>query len=151
MKNLPFSPAVCRQFALTGLLVLFLVGLNSCDHSPGADKPRSDVTILITSGSDPVAAAQVDLVNEQTGEGGGGVLDAEGKATITNVALGTYTVTVNPPTEEPVIPGVNQSASQPKSAVEIPAPTRKIATSPLKVEVSSGSNDFTFNLKQVAP
>ncbi|QDV52221.1 hypothetical protein [Gimesia fumaroli] len=148
MKYIPFSPSACRQLALTGLLVLFLVGLNSCDHSPGSDKPRGDVTILIKNGSEPVTDVQVDLVNEQTGEGGGGTLDDEGKTTMTMVALGSYTVTINPPPEEPVIPGI-ETAPKPKPSLAIPKLAQKIATSPLKVEVGSGTNEFTFDLKEI--
>ncbi|WP_339726786.1 carboxypeptidase-like regulatory domain-containing protein [uncultured Gimesia sp.] len=148
MTYLPFSPSACRQLALTGLLVLFLVGLNSCDHSPGSEKPRSEVTIVITNGSDPVANAQVDLVNEQTGEGGGGTLDDEGKATIIKVALGSYTVTINPPAEEPVIPGI-KTAPKLKSSLSIPKQAQKIATSPFKVEVGSGTNEFTFDFEAI--
>ncbi|QDT44073.1 hypothetical protein Pan241w_41780 [Gimesia alba] len=149
MKYIPFSPSAFRQLSLTGLLILFLVGLNSCDHSPGSEKPRGDVTIRITNGSAPVVDAQVDLVNEQTGEGGGGTLDAEGKTTMTMVALGSYTVTINPPAEEPVIPGI-ETAPKPKVALPIPKQAQKIATSPYKVEVGSGTNDFTFDLKSIA-
>lgn len=149
MKSLPFFPVWCQQISLTGLLVLFIVGLNSCDHSPGAGKPRGDVTILITNGSAPVNGAQIDLVNEQTGEGGGGTLDEEGKTTIEQVALGSYTVTINAPAEEPVIPGMNQTDSKPKSLLSIPKQAQKIATSPFKVEVISGTNDFTFDLNEI--
>lgn len=149
MKSLPCFPAWCQQISLTGLLVLFLVGLNSCDHSPGADKPRGDVTIHITNGSDPVTGAQIDLVNEQTGEGGGGTLDEEGTTTIERVALGTYTVTINAPAEEPVIPGIEQTALKPKAPLSLPKRSQKIATSPFKIDVGAGSNQVTFNLKEV--
>ncbi|WP_299461986.1 carboxypeptidase-like regulatory domain-containing protein [uncultured Gimesia sp.] len=147
MKSIPRKKYAPPQSLFTGLLLVLCICLAGCGQSPGSAKPRRDVTIQITSGSDPVAEAQIDLVNEQTGEGGGGTLDSLGKATIANVALGTYTLTINPPAPEPVIPGIEQPATKPQNDSAIPKPVRTIKTSPLKVDVKSDANEFTFDLK----
>lgn len=89
---------------------------------------------------------QVDLSNDKTGEGGGGLLDETGTTTIERVALGEYTLTINPPPQQPVVPGMEQKPSPPRDYKNIPATVRKIKTSPLKVKVKSGSNKFTFDL-----
>ena len=150
MKFIEFSAPAFRQLVLATLLVIFLFGLNSCDHSPGSDKPRSEVSILITNGGTPVIGAQVDLVNEQTGEGGGGRLDEQGKTSMAMVALGDYTLVVNPPPAEPVVPGVATKATQTPD-LNIPQQVQKIATSPFKIEVGSGTNEFEFDLSQAKP
>jgi hypothetical protein len=138
------------RFTALVAVSIFLVTVNTgCGHTPGTEKPRGEITIKITNGGAPVPEGQVDLANEETGEGGGGPLDATGTATIEMVALGSYTVTVNPPPQEPVAPGMDQASAQPKEYANIPAKVRKIQTSPLTVEVKSGTNEFTFDLKEV--
>ena len=129
---------------------LFLITLNTaCSRTPGADKPRGEISITITNGGAPVSEGQVDLANEETGEGGGGPLDESGTATIEMVAVGKYTVTISPPPQDPIAPGMDQPAPQPKEYPNIPTKVRKIQTSPLTVDVQSGANEFTFDLKEI--
>tara|TARA_R110001592_G_scaffold316202_2_gene592498 strand:+ start:3230 stop:3685 length:456 start_codon:yes stop_codon:yes gene_type:complete len=135
-----------HSLVISGCALLFLLELSGCSRTPGAEKPRGSVTIQITNGTEPVTEGQVDLVNEQTGEGGGGALNSEGTASLEQVALGSYTVTVNPPPQEPVIPG--QAPPEVKSYENIPSKVRQIKTSPFKLEVKSGANEFAFDLKQ---
>ncbi|MEQ8853893.1 hypothetical protein [Gimesia sp.] len=138
-----------RFFALLALCLLLVTLNTACSRTPGSDKPRGEISITITNGGDPVPEGQVDLVNEETGEGGGGPLDESGTATIEMVAVGNYTVTVNPPPEEPIAPGMDQPAAQPKEYPNIPNKVRKIQTSPLTVDVQSGTNEFSFDLKEI--
>ncbi|QDT92584.1 hypothetical protein [Gimesia algae] len=149
MKN-TIPKAACSNLKFTlvisGCALLCVLELSGCSRTPGAEKPRGAVTIQITNGTDPVTEGQVDLVNEQTGEGGGGTLNSDGTASLEMVALGTYTVTVNPPPQEPVVPG--QAPPAVKNYENIPTQVRKINTSPLKLKVKSGSNEFAFDLKQ---
>lgn len=129
---------------------IFLITVNTgCGRTPGSDKPRGEITITITNGGTPIPKGQVDLANEETGEGGGGPLDEAGTATIEMVAVGNYTVTINPPPQEPIAPGMEQPAPQTKDDSRIPPRVRKIKTSPLTVEVKAGTNEFTFDLKEI--
>lgn len=145
--NKPIFLQTLRFTALIAVSIFLLTVNTGCGHTPGAEKTRGAITIKITNGGDPVAEGQVDLANEETGEGGGGPLDEAGTATIEMVAVGNYTVTINPPPQEPVAPGMDQAAAQPKEYANIPTKVRKIQTSPLTVEVKSGSSEFTFDLK----
>ncbi len=148
MKN-TIHKAACNNLkhtlVISGCALLFLLELSGCSHTPGADKPRGTVIIKVTNGTDPVTEGQVDLVNEETGEGGGGTLNSDGTASLEMVALGSYTVTVNPPPQEPVVPG--QAPPAVKTYENIPSQVRKINTSPLKLKVEPGSNEYAFDLK----
>ncbi|WP_339732768.1 carboxypeptidase-like regulatory domain-containing protein [uncultured Gimesia sp.] len=136
------------QFYLFSLiLALGSVVSPGCSHTPGAEKPRSDIQLTILSGGAPVTEGMVNLENPETGEGGGGVLTADGKVTIPNVVLGTYTVTIVPPDPDPVPPEPGQPATAPKTFKNIPKKFRENNASPLKVEVKADSNEFTFDLK----
>ncbi|WP_417388780.1 hypothetical protein [Gimesia sp.] len=134
-----------HSLVISGCALLFLLELSGCSRTPGSDKPSGSVTIQITNGTEPVTEGQVDLVNEQTGEGGGAALNSEGTASLEMVALGEYVVTVNPPPQEPLIPG--QAPPEVKEYANIPAKVRQIKSSPLKLEVKSGANEFAFDLK----
>ncbi|MEQ8851764.1 carboxypeptidase-like regulatory domain-containing protein [Gimesia sp.] len=138
-----------RLFALIAFCIFLITLNNACSRTPGSDKPRGEISITITNGGDPVPEGQVDLVNEQTGEGGGGPLNESGTATIEMVAVGNYTLTVNPPPQEPIAPGMDQPEKQPKEYANIPEKVRKIQTSPLTVDVQSGTNEFSFDLKEI--
>lgn len=103
--------------------------------------------VTVTYGGEPVTVGHVDLNNEQTGEGGGGELNAQGIATITDVPLGDYTVTVLPPPPDPAPVEEGQPAATMKEYPQIPEQFRRIATSPLRAAVQNGSNQFKFDLQ----
>jgi len=128
-------------------LVLSSAVLIGCSHTPGADKPRSDISLTINYGGAPVTEGMVNLENPQTGEGGGGALTAEGTVTIPNVALGSYSVTIVPPDPDPVPPEPGKPAPPQKTFANIPKKFRASKSSPLKVEVKEGASEFTFDLK----
>lgn len=141
--------ADCRRLPLFSAGLLLAVGLaTGCGTAaPHSGKPKADVTITVTHDGQPVSEGRVDLSNEQTGEGGGGELNAKGVVTIPGVALGSYTMVVSPP-EALLVPGASQPAPAKKDYANIPAKFRALQTSPLKVDVKQGSpNQFQFELK----
>tara|TARA_R110002111_G_scaffold108086_1_gene166749 strand:- start:49660 stop:50103 length:444 start_codon:yes stop_codon:yes gene_type:complete len=128
-------------------LVLASSVLFGCSHTPGSDKPRSDLLLTIHFAGEPVTEGMVNLENSQTGEGGGGTLTADGTVNIPNVALGTYSVTIVPPDPDPVPPEPGKPVPPQKTFKNIPKTFRNSQSSPLKVEVKEGSHEFTFDLK----
>ncbi len=90
----------------------------------------------------------MNLENNDTGEGGGGELNAEGIVTIPNVVLGSYTVTIVAPDPDPVPPEPGQAAPKPQVFKNVPKKFRTSKTSPLKVEIKEGENKFEFDLKE---
>lgn len=115
---------------------------------PHSGKQTAQVTVTVTYGGQAVTEGRVDLSNEQTGEGGGGELNAQGVATIPGVVLGSYTVVIVPP-ELLVVPGATgQTAPAKKQYANIPKKVRSFKSSPFKVEVKEDSpNEFKFELK----
>lgn len=133
---------LCLCLALSSAVLL------GCTQSPGSDKPRSGTTIAISFAGEPVTTGSVNLENSETGEGGGGELNADGIAKITNVVLGNYTVTILPPDPDPVPPEPGQPAVKIQVYKNIPNKFRTGKTSPLKVEIKDGENKFEFDLKE---
>ena len=139
-----------RSLSGAGFLACLSLGcllLAGCSHTPGSEKPRTDVTVTITENGTPLTEAEVNLVNEDTGEGGGGTLNSEGVATISKVVLGTYTVIILPPDQTVVPPEPGQAAPEVKEYLNIPQKVRDPKTSPFKAKVSKESTEFKFDLK----
>ena len=141
-----------RKWFFYETLIVSCVVVVGCGHTPGSGKPRSDVTITIAYAGQPVSDGVVELVHQQTGEGGGGKLTVDGVATLPRVALGSYTVLVKPPyqTAPPIPPAQGQPARQDemKERTDIPEKFRRAATSPLKLEVTDRENNFQFDLTE---
>ena len=141
-----------RKLLFYETLVVCCVVVVGCGHTPGSGKPRSDVTITIAYAEKPVSEGVVELLHQQTGEGGGGELTVDGVATIPRVALGSYTVLVKPPyqTAPPIPPAQGQPARQDemKERPDIPEKFRQATTSPLKLEVTDRENNFGFDLTE---
>ncbi|QGQ22025.1 carboxypeptidase regulatory-like domain-containing protein [Gimesia benthica] len=129
------------------LCLLCSTVLVGCSQSPSDDKQRSGVTISISFAGEPVTTGSVNLENSETGESGGGELNADGSVTISNIVLGNYTVTILPPDPDPVPPEPGQPAKKMEVYKNIPEKFRNRKTSPLKVEVKDGENEFQFDLK----
>ena len=148
--NIRRTSLPCRLFGLiaAGFLLASSLLPGCGGANPHSRKPSAQVTVAVTYGGQPVSEGRVDLSNEQTGEGGGGQLNAQGVAVIPGVALGTYTVVVAPP-ELLVVPGATgQPAPANKDYPNIPKKVRSFTSSPLKVEVKKDSpNEFKFELK----
>tara|TARA_R110002095_G_scaffold159024_5_gene137858 strand:+ start:258 stop:695 length:438 start_codon:yes stop_codon:yes gene_type:complete len=119
-----------------------------CSQTPGSHKQRTDVNVTITENGAPLTEGVVNLVNEETGEGGGGTLNSEGVATISGVALGSYTLIVLPPDESVIPPEPGQPAPEVKEYLNIPQKFRDPKTSPFKVVVNRETTEFQFDLKQ---
>jgi hypothetical protein len=141
-----------RKLLFYASLIVSCVVVVGCGHTPGSGKPRSDVTITITFGGQPVSGGVIVLVDQQSGEGGGGALTVDGVATIPGVALGSYTLLVKSPyqTAPPVPAGEGLPARQDKmkARLDIPEKFRRARTSPLKMEITGGEMNFVFDLKE---
>lgn len=132
------------------VLAMICGSLMGCSGSPHSDNPTAPATITITYGGEAVTGAQVDLNNDQTGLGAGGTLDSNGKVVLTEVPLGQYVVTVLPPEGNPLPSETGEPAPATEQRHNVPEKVRSPQTSPLKVEVKEGANDFTFDLKDSA-
>lgn len=114
------------------------------------------MVIVVTSGGAPVVAGTINLLDEATGEGGGGTLTATGRATISGVSHGTYVVTVVP-VEEIVVP--NESDVGGAAPIRpggptlngVPARFRSAQTSPLRVTVGSDGEILELDLQDAPP
>lgn len=153
--NLP-SLVVGRGAACVALCAAMHAVSGCGPAGPHADRPRSDVVIVVTSGGAPVVAGTINLLDEATGEGGGGTLTATGRATISGVSHGTYVVTVVP-VEEIVVP--NESDVGGAAPIRpggptlngVPARFRSAQTSPLRVTVGSDGEILELDLQDTPP
>ena len=143
-----FPPRLVSGYAVLAAAALAMTGCGSA--APHGNRPRSDVVVAINSAGVPVTEGTVNLVDEQSGEGGGGELDASGRATISGVAHGTYVVTVVP-AEEVVVPTESDVGGAPpvrrrSSATGVSARFRSAQTSPLRIDVGQGGGTFEFDV-----
>lgn len=126
---------------LTLVLLCTTLMLTGCGGASEAAKQRADLTITVTHDGDPVTDAELRLMMEGQGEGAMGTLNESGQVELTDVVLGTYAVTVTPPEGTPDNPAPK------KEYPNIPKQYRSLKASPLKADVKSGDNEFTFELK----
>ncbi|QDV53658.1 hypothetical protein [Gimesia fumaroli] len=115
--------------------------LTGCGGASEEAKQRADVTITVTHEGTPVTEAEVRMMQVGKGEGAVGMLNESGQAELSDVVLGSYLVTVNPPEGTPDNPAPK------KEYPNIPKQYRSLKDSPLKADVQSGDNEFTFELK----
>ncbi|QDT45592.1 hypothetical protein Pan241w_57180 [Gimesia alba] len=135
MKSVPV-----QSFAMLSLLFCWACLITGCGGEPEAKK-RADVTITVTHEGTPVTEAEVRMMQVGKGEGAVGMLNESGQAELTEVVLGSYTVTINPPEGTPDNPAPQ------KEYPNIPKQYRNLKDSPLKADVKAGDNEFTFELK----
>ncbi len=112
----------------------------------------------ITYNSQPVTAGMVVYENISKGWIGAAELDSEGRYRISNIRVGDYTVSIQPPI--PKTPNENDSSieeikaklatNRPPDPKNIPRPVRNTQTSPLKVSVAGGEQEFSFELSKAA-
>lgn len=138
--NTGFQGVTCL---LLGLLMSATIG---CSAGPPG-KPSGDATITITFGGEPVAEGMVSLQNK-AGEGAGAQLNPKGVASLSDVVLGDYVVTVTPPVVGVAAPDPGKAKLTIKDYANIPANVRRTETTPLKVTIKKGANEFKFDLKQ---
>ena len=137
-----------QKLKLAGVLLLTVCTTTGCGSSPGEDKVTGSVTVTIKAGGAPVTGGFVNLANPATGEGGGGELNEAGVATIEQVTVGDYTVTVLPPQPDPVPVEPGQEPPPNPDDGTIPQQYRSESTSPLKATVTEGDNSFEFDLEE---
>ena len=138
-----------RRFPLMVVSLLFIgIASSGCGNSDRGARPSGKVTVTITYGGEPVIKGRVDLSMPNSGDGGGGELTSSGETTISQVAVGTYTVTVSPPPSNLIPVGPGQTQEKPKEYLNIPAKFRLGTTSTLKAEVKIGANKCKFDLKE---
>lgn len=132
------------------LLLLPCLAVVGCGASPHSDKPTGDVVVKILFGGEPVTEGVVGLNSSATGLGGSGNLDSTGLARISGIPVGEYTVIVNPPEMDPVVPGVTpEPTPAPKSDyANLPIKFRRESTTTLKLTVEKGKTDYEFDLKE---
>lgn len=142
MKCHQKQSGVLRRKLLVGSFLLCLSLTVGCSKGPES----GSVTITVTSGGAPVTEGSVQMIIAKEGKAAGGELDSAGKASLSEVEVGSYVVYVTPPSEAPPVAG--QAPPVPKNYDNIPAKYRSESTSPLKAEVKKGGNEFTFDLKE---
>lgn len=114
-----------------------------CGHVPHSDRPSGKVIATVTYGGTPVTNGYVNFSNPQTGLGAGGLLEANGTATMNAVPLGDYVVTVTLPPASPTDPNPQQQENP-----QLPKKFRLESTSTLKATVKTGTNELKFELKE---
>lgn len=138
--------SISRFHQLLGCCLLCVASTIGCaGGAADSNEPTGEVTIEISYGIQPVTEGQLNLISEQPGNDRGGELGSDGVATVSDLALGKYTVTVFPPLPDPT-PDQSAASAQ-KDFSNIPTKFRSAQTSPLKIEVTEGTKDFNFDLK----
>jgi hypothetical protein len=125
-------------------MTLMMTGCGGSD-GPGAGKVRRNVVVTVTYQGAPVTSGQLDFQNLETGEAGGGEIDGTGKSTISNLPVGTYTVSIVP-SPVIVVPDVANAPTEQEST-SIPQKYRSASTSPLKAEVTEKDYRLAFELE----
>jgi len=110
----------------------------------------------VTYNSQPVAAGTVVYENPSKAWIGAGELDAEGRYRISDVRIGDYIVSVQPPA--PKLPNESDSsienikskmaAYKAPDPANIPRRVRSTHTSPLKASVVEGDQELNFELSK---
>jgi len=118
-----------------------------CGHNPHADKASGSVKVKVTFDGAPVSTARLSLENNKTKLGGSSDLGEDGTALIDQMTPGDYVVTILPPLPDQVFAEPGQPAPKMEDRKDIPQKYRSGSTSPLKVTVTEGSNEFEFDLK----
>jgi hypothetical protein len=133
--------SVVRSLACFMAVSVLGLGISGCGSQPRSGIPRSDVVLTLSDGEKPLTVGIVDLNNSDTGEGGGGAIDATGVVKIQGVAHGEYIVTILPPSPE------GPEGKLPANAKDFKVSKKfsSTKTSPLKVVVDEKNN--TFDLK----
>ncbi|MEW4454646.1 hypothetical protein AB1L30_18425 [Bremerella sp. JC817] len=117
-----------------------------CSQQPRGHLQRVDVTAKVTLDGQPLNGVLIDFTDRQTGEAYGGTLDAEGCLSLKGVAVGIYTITLQPASGDPVPEG-RQKEARPRSTLarQFLSPQ----TSPLAAKVTADENHFTYELREV--
>lgn len=101
----------------------------------------------ITNNGEPFTFGRVDLATTRPGLGTGDELNSSGSVNLKMVPVGEYTVIVVP---KPMVVVPDVPTSDGGKAPLIPEKARSEKTSPFKVDVKEGSNEFQFDLKDAS-
>jgi hypothetical protein len=134
-------------YSVATATVVFLHGAG-CNSEPHGNLPKAPVSVVVTNAGEPVTAGDVSLSNYQTGQGGGGSLDAAGRATIAAVPLGEYTATVTPIIEAEFPGGPTKAVATQPPVVTIPPKARNPKTSPFRITVQKGMAEIHIDLSE---
>lgn len=137
----------CRQVTIFSVPLMCAILYTGCSGSSDSSEPRGEVTISISYGGEPVTSGMVNLIGEKGGNDKGGELNKEGATTISALALGKYKVTVVPPMPDPVPAEPGEPAPKRREYTNIPNKFHQSKTSPLTVDISEGSSEIKFDLK----
>lgn len=127
--------------------VVLLLGAG-CNREPHSGLTKATITVVVTNAGEPVTAGDVSLSNYQTGQGGGGSLDAAGRATIAAVPLGEYTATITPITETEFPGGPTEAVATQSPGATIPPKARNPKTSPFRITVRAGMPEIRIDLSE---
>jgi len=110
----------------------------------GKTKPKGSVEGKVVFNGQPYTEASVVFLNQETGQGGSANIQADGSFRLPEkVEIGNYIVYLAPKMEE-------NPAAEPKPVYidkTVPEKYWNEATSDIRVEVKTGSNQFTIELK----
>tara|TARA_R110002111_G_scaffold680_6_gene5334 strand:- start:116 stop:583 length:468 start_codon:yes stop_codon:yes gene_type:complete len=137
-----FTQIYLKRFFLYSLMLCSSLLLVGCGKSNAEDKQRAHITVTVTHDGAPVTEAELRLMMDGKGEGAMGVLNEAGQTELSDVVLGSYTVTVTPPEGTPDNPAPK------KDYPNIPQKYRSMKDTPLKADVKAGVNELTFDLKK---
>ncbi len=136
------------RLTILGVISLVFV-VSGCGASvPHSDKPRSAVQVTVTRNGQLLPGAELNLVNDATGEGGGGVLNAESTVELEHVAHGTYQVVVLPPPADPLPPTEGSPSAAAPNILKIPASYRSAKTTPFHLTIPSETSEYTFDIPE---
>ncbi|EAQ82622.1 carboxypeptidase-like regulatory domain-containing protein [Blastopirellula marina] len=133
-----------RQLLNSLTIWLSCCALVGCSHQPRSNIERTDISATVTNGGSPLTGALIDLSNPENGEAYGGTLDGEGRVSLLGVAIGNYTITVQPPAGDPL---PEAPSRVPVDVLQIPRQFRAPHQTPLHATVSDENSTFTFDLQ----
>ena len=123
--------------------VLLLYGCSTAD----SQEQVASVKVSVSSGGKPVKTGTVQMTIPGEGVYSAAVLDQAGRGEMVDVKTGEYTVFVTPPPSPP--PHATGMIVKQEPHPEIPTQVRSEKTSPLKAKVTSGENEFHFDLAEI--
>ncbi|MFA8016151.1 hypothetical protein [Bremerella cremea] len=128
---------------MLSILLSIVIG---CSQQPRGHLQRVNVTAKVTQDDQPLSGVLIDFIDRQTGEAYGGTLDPEGCLDLKGVAVGNYTITLQPAPGDPAPEGRNKEA-RPRSTLarQFLSPQ----TSPLAANVTADENHFTYEMREV--
>ncbi|MEQ8637246.1 carboxypeptidase-like regulatory domain-containing protein [Gimesia maris] len=144
-----------KPFTLSFISTLFALGalilLAGCQNSTNDFGPTGALSGKVTYQGEPVKEGLVQFNNPEKGFGGQAVINEDGTYTITNdsggLVLGTYQVSVVPPTIEKSFGPDTPPSEVLKEMPNIPQKYHYPKSSGLSVEIKDGENNFDIDMQ----